>query len=457
MAFHSEFHMPGAFHEGGVHPGIFRAPHDGPPSASSSGYLPSRPTNDDYATPKRKRFNHDVSGGRPEGKSYTIAGRIDTPNGMISKEDDTMGDSMLSDGDYRKMLGTKRPRGGDVLESTEGATFNIPLSQQSQQQQTSSQGWGSFAVSVVGKIWQFCRPGSFRGFHAGAGQGYDLQPSVDDVSMLQDDIDHDPRQIPGRYPGAEWSEKENDVYINSRASTPTGPAVKRRQTTAPKDDLGKNWVMVNDAGVTNSRAGTPEASRRASHVLSPRNRNSTPSVTTGRRISTPASRRMAQRQSMAATPTATRDQERPQSSASFASQRSPSPSPTKISTPQPQPVFSTPKTTNSARRHRASNSIAATPTHRRTHSNATPSHRRTTSNASMASGNRGSQKHDSFESSPRLNDEARRLAAKRKKADEYADYRVTGLNHTVMDLIRQGQEALATKVDVEGNGWEDDD
>lgn len=368
-----------------------------------------------------------------------------------------MGESMFSDGDYRRMLGTKRPRDGEIMESTEGAMFSIPLSQQAQQQQTPSQGWGSFAASVVGKIWQFCRPGSFRGFHAGQDRGYDLQPSVDDVSMLQSDFGNDQRQVPGRFPGAEWTEKENELYVNSRASTPTGPAVKRRQTTAPKDDLGKNWVMVNEAGRASSRAGTPEAARRASQIPSPRNRNYTPSVTTGRRISTPASRRMGSRQSMAATPTINRDIERPQSSASFACQRSPSPSPTKISTPLPQPVFSTPKTSNSARRHRASNSVAATPTHRRTGSNATPTHRRTTSNASMASGNRSSQKQSSFESSPRLNDEARKLAAKRKKADEHADYRVTGLNHTVMDLIRQGQEALATTVNVEGNGWEDDD
>jgi len=457
MALHSEFHMPGAFHEGGVHPGIFRAPHDGPPSAASSGYLPSRPSNDDHATPKRKRFNHDVSGARPEGKSYSLAGRIDTPSAVADKDDDAMGESMFSDGDFRRQLGTKRPRDTSMLDSTDERMFRVPLAQQPQAQ-APTQGWGSFAASVVGKIWEFCKPGAFRGFHAGVGRGYDLQPSVDDVSMLQSDFDHEEhRQVPGRYPGAEWSEKENEAYANSRASTPTGPAVKRRQTTAPKDDLGKNWVMVSEAGRMNSRAGTPEAGRRASHIPSPRNRNYTPSVTTGRRISTPASRRMAPRQSMASTPTTNRDPERPRpaSSASFASQRSPSPSPTKISTPT-QPVLSTPKTTNSARRHRPSHSINTTPSHRRTTSNVTPSHRRTTSTASAATP-RGSQQQSSFEGSPRLTEEARKLAAKRRKADEYANYRVTGLNDTVMDLIRQGQEALATTVDVEGTGWEDDD
>jgi hypothetical protein len=61
------------------------------------------------------------------------------------------------------------------------------------------------------------------------------------------------------------------------------------------------------------------------------------------------------------------------------------------------------------------------------------------------------------ESSPRLDPEAKKLAARRRREEEYNDFRVTGLNKTVEDLIRQGQLALATKVEVEGNGWEDAD
>lgn len=63
----------------------------------------------------------------------------------------------------------------------------------------------------------------------------------------------------------------------------------------------------------------------------------------------------------------------------------------------------------------------------------------------------------SFEASPRLDPEAKKLAARRKREDDYADVRINAFNKTLQDMIRQGQEALATKVSVEGDGgWEDE-
>ena len=64
--------------------------------------------------------------------------------------------------------------------------------------------------------------------------------------------------------------------------------------------------------------------------------------------------------------------------------------------------------------------------------------------------------------SPRLTDEARRLAAKRKMEERDADVRIAAFNRRLQDMIRQGKEALGTTVDVEmegpgEGGWEDDE
>jgi hypothetical protein len=478
MALHSEFHMPGAFHADGVHPGIFRPPDTSPNSPASSGYLPDRPNqaNDEHANPKRKRFHDDFSTrirdqktrdgpaldtfGSPavtKASTYMFAGQLDSPSQAPRFSNDMLEESMFSDSDYRRMLGTKRPR--DEIDPN-GSIFGLsPLAQQQQQQQqqdghSNSQSWGALAAigGVVGRIWQFCTAGTFKGFHAGGGRGYDLRPSVDDVSMLQDEShdNFDQRETaPGqRYPMAsgDWPEKNfEETYTESRASTPTAPAPKRRQTAAT-DDLGKNWVMIKDPNAPGgSRPGTPDArARRTTGTFqpSPRNRNHAPAVTTGRRISTPAARRsIGHRPSLASAPTVT-TAERPASSASFASPRSPSP--TKTTNATATASFSTPPT-HSARRHRNTASFTTTPSHRRSHSGASTAPSRVA-------------KTESFQSSPRLDPEAKKLAARRKREEEFADVRMNAFNKTLQDMIRQGQEALATKVSVEGEEmWEDDD
>ncbi len=73
-------------------------------------------------------------------------------------------------------------------------------------------------------------------------------------------------------------------------------------------------------------------------------------------------------------------------------------------------------------------------------------------------GGSNSSKGDVFQSSPRLDPEAKKLAARRKRDDDYTDVRMNAFNKTLQDMIRQGQEALATKVSIEGEGaWVDED
>lgn len=65
---------------------------------------------------------------------------------------------------------------------------------------------------------------------------------------------------------------------------------------------------------------------------------------------------------------------------------------------------------------------------------------------------------EKMQTSPRLDDEGRQLASKRFATEKRNYSRLDRLNAELQGLIRQGQEALGTTVDVdmEDEGWEED-
>lgn len=59
--------------------------------------------------------------------------------------------------------------------------------------------------------------------------------------------------------------------------------------------------------------------------------------------------------------------------------------------------------------------------------------------------------------SPRLDDEGRQLVTRRFAVQKKNDSRLDRLNEELQGLIRQGQEALGTKFDVDmDESWEED-
>ncbi|PNP81710.1 hypothetical protein FNYG_04736 [Fusarium nygamai] len=465
MTIPSHFHMSGGFNREGVHPGLFRPPIS-PSSSTSYGYASpySTATPDGQAT-KRKRPCHDISRSqefrfqddsdrngyfgtpvaqmRNEEMRYQLAGQLDTPSSGPFNSG-ILDESMYSDTDYRKALGSKRTH--DDIDHGAGPTqlFNLPP------QPTQSQGWGSFAFStiggVVGRVWEFCKTGSFRGFQAGGGKAFTMNSGrVEELDQTLFESQH----LPGRFPPSQedyFNQRQSDNAEqggNSGASTPTAPHPKRRHTDT-KDELGRNWVMVSDEKPAEPEPKPEPPLRRPSYRPSPRSRNSGPSMTTGRRISAAPSARFSsastpgQRRSTTSRPTsrlshaAASPSPRPASTASFAS-LAPLASP-RIESPSriPQPTRSTRRSTT------ISSPITKPSTHRRSHSN-----------ASVASG------RTSAEASPRLTAEAKHLAARRKMEERDADVRINAFNKQLQDMIRQGREALGTTIEVEGN-WEDD-
>ncbi|KAE8350893.1 CoA binding domain-containing protein [Aspergillus coremiiformis] len=91
--------------------------------------------------------------------------------------------------------------------------------------------WSRAVLGVVGKVWDFCWSGAFRGFYAGGGRGYSLTAGDPSVSS-----DHD------NHMWQPTTEKHHPSSVNADAhdwseSTPLAGEY-------PDDDLHHNWVVV---------------------------------------------------------------------------------------------------------------------------------------------------------------------------------------------------------------------
>ncbi|KAG5928901.1 hypothetical protein E4U53_002561 [Claviceps sorghi] len=513
MTLSSSFHMPGAFHTDSYRQGLFCPPAS---SASSSTYA-QPPRSSGEALSKRKRAREDIRhfefastrgdgalfdhgelnnnnpstllvspAGRhvaQSGRSYILAGQLDAPSGG-PVDGELLAESTSSDTDYRKALGSKRSRDDLDAAQTSGPTslFHLP-----QHPKPPSTGWSTLAFStlgdVVGRMWEFCKTGAFKGFHAGGGRGFEppsgqaVLPAngagaIADLSRHSHDNhdgDQGQQRIPGHFPEGDCYHDQGanaEFKLRGGASTPSVHSAKRRQTAA-MGELGRNWVVVEDGESVEDTSGisTPRRSSYSSSSL--RNRNQGPSAVTGRRISSPSHRRTSGRladaapyrapprtpifntftgAATAASPPCTAEHSRPGSSASFASPRhaSPTKSAGMTSTIAASIASPTPGTSATPRGHRRRRSTNG--------SQQILTHSRTQSGASTAS-SRGAA--DDVENSPRLTPEAKQLAARRQREERDTDVKIAAFNKQLKDMIRQGKEALGTTIEVDGEGGED--
>ena len=621
--------MPGAYHFDtsgapgqALNAGLFRPP--GSPSTSSSVYNLAKSSGSLYSdlsmanTPvpgaKRKRTRPEVwrgstpmadwADGAAEAADddrsnpashqirYTLAGQIDTPGGAAPPlEVGALEDSVYSDIDYRRALGSKRQR--EDADSPREEPLTRPYSNQlpipdaaapTARPEPNAGGWSAFALSalgeVVGKVWEFCTAGAFKGFHAGGGRGYEIDQGrvsatireagdtenggedredhqghqghqdreyreVEDVAQNGQDgrpwcNEHDiptlqteespPMALPGSFMPAISPEPDyaplypvNNSETSSPDSTPR-PAPKRRQLNGEHEELRQNWVMVSepsphpppDPGKRRSFVPTPSAPSRTTPMHRPQNlRYSAPTAASNsRRMSipvsrlngaspsvTPASRRTSLRISHACSPSfpprppSAFSHSRPSSSLSTtpgsggSGSRIPVPSqppglgpnPFALSSAAPTGSKITNTTTSRPSSRQSAIPSPAHGLHRRTQSSLssapnTPARRRGAGSTGSAFGglnHRGAATStpveravpavaadDGAASSPRLDAEARQLAERRRAAERDADVRMEAFNKQLMDMIRQGREALGTSVDVEmdmSGGWEDDE
>ncbi|SPN98487.1 uncharacterized protein DNG_01532 [Cephalotrichum gorgonifer] len=492
----SHFHIPGSFEPhtlSGVHPGVFLPP----TSPSGSTYLPATSILPEAPAPKRKRAETREStptSARDSGAGrYVLAGQIDTPGG-VGAGSEGLGESVFSDVAYRRRLGP-----GEKEQTAE-----------------ERDGWKKAAIGaiggVVGRVWEFCSGAAFKGFYAGGGRGFAMagQEEREEGTPLQtlparngwgSEAETRNFEVPAATPSrtfeaderrrldlnpARTFEPDDGRVRDSPDSTPSHHTAKRRHIN---DEVGRNWVMVDDPG-RRSRTGTP---------LGRRNRNSTASASSARRINVPVSRlgsgyppkstakspagqaRRAtahSRVSHAGSPGLSAREP-----ASFATQRSPV-----------YPEFEQPRASSRAQlspsRSQFSPSRTPLSPSRIPLSAGRMGHRRAESMTGASGGRKGHARTGSLSDvglspvlsppsssappgagtgsvgrksvgSPRLDPEARELAARRAKEERDADVRIAAFNARLKDMIREGREALGTKFEVEvegddGDAWMDD-
>ncbi|PWY73563.1 hypothetical protein BO70DRAFT_364452 [Aspergillus heteromorphus CBS 117.55] len=85
--------------------------------------------------------------------------------------------------------------------------------------------WSQTVLGVVGKVWDFCWGGAFRGFYAGGGQGYTM--TAEEASV----------QLPS-------TEKETVHFTPTLHPHKEGPTTPLPGQYPEEEDLNRSWVMV---------------------------------------------------------------------------------------------------------------------------------------------------------------------------------------------------------------------
>ncbi|KAI2618001.1 hypothetical protein GGS26DRAFT_575120, partial [Hypomontagnella submonticulosa] len=408
-------------------------------------------------------------------RHYVLAGQIETPNGAPTTDiKDAMEESVYSDVDYRRALGPRDSPAEAALRS-----INDAIMRSSPPRATQTNGWGSVALStiggVVGKVFAFCKAGVFRGFYAGGGRGYEIRTPPRQQSPYNGQVwcnEHDVPTLPSFETNTApieipYADNPPPYYEQGTPESTPPPAAKRRHIGegVSGDELRRNWVIVQEPAL---KPRPQSMASRAPTGNAPQQQQPFPPVLR-RRISRPVSRAntpgFARRQSsrISHAGTASLSHREP---ASFASPRAQSPaapytpsrSRSRIPVPsRPQsPTDFSPVRISQQASFIPSPSVHPKRSHRRNHS--------TLSAASVASGRvkRRDSVQDLKDGSPRLDAEARNLAARRLQEEMETDMRMNDLNDRLRDMIRQGKEALGTRIDVEDDvrnrgvdPWED--
>ncbi|KAK5721621.1 hypothetical protein LTR15_006210 [Elasticomyces elasticus] len=329
---------------------------------------------------------------------YTLAGGMDTPGLLAMTEaeqaDSFHGRSRRDDSAAAAYNGRDIVTGPLARERNGVARIlHLPASPNGEGSKT----WTGLAFSLVGKVFTF-GTSVVKGFYAGGGAGYDLNLHLKDSPLRGILLS---REVVGTPVPGSWQEDGEFLgdfeQDNTMAAVGSGlrPGNKRRQTGEG------SWVMV----------GTPDLEGEVEGQISPRRKAATS------RIARPSASRASSRRSLAPLP---RRQSSYTNAGAGAGYSAGSPVPTA------QGVMG-------AQERRAS--VAPTRTHSR--------------HGSLSNNNHNNN------SRPSSAAEAEKILRRREKHDRKADAAMSDMSRKLGDLIREGREALGTRVDVEGEGEDD--
>ena len=356
---------------------------------------------------------------------YQLAGGMDTPTAASSHEDERP----YPETGYRRSLSDIEERKGqantgrDSFDQTEGPSY-FALEREANGRgrgypDQRGNGWSRGAISVVGavvvKAIDFCKAGAtlFTGFKAGGGQAYKVNNDFNSVARFEAveneqnwesekpghfDGEREGTPVPGRFPEEDFIP---DYLDNATPDeSPVRPSKRRQVSGGFRDEeIAKNWVVV-----SNSPARPPPPSPRPRALPRPSLRPNLVSRQSMLPASRPASRAglvstarrsIVPRSSHAGSPAMNS-----RSSASYASPRSPVPS-SRI--PRASPMRDVKRAVESP-----------------------------------------------------VEAETRQWKALKKREDREADESIRRLDAQLKAMIREGKEALGTKVEVLDDDMEDD-
>ncbi|KAI4151941.1 MAG: hypothetical protein LQ340_003197 [Diploschistes diacapsis] len=418
---------------------FFASPRTPSTTTQRTSFFPPAPTTDYSAIPRssnpsnisRKRPRYDRSESSiysPDNMSpaplvnsnYRLAGGLDTPTAEAKRV--ALYNDPTPDGPFRRgpaFASTNEPKdyfhnyAGENTDRLPGRDSNgrapapVPFSAKA------STTWGSMMFNLAGKVWDFCTS-NFRGFHAGGGTGYSFgssQPTPVRPSPLQ------------RMESSGWihvpeATSDNDYDIN--------PRVSKKTKTSHTSDLRDSWVMIGSPSRNRSREPSPSISYRRPSTPTFPNASSAPTRRTPSAIPRP---------SLFLRRDHTANSARPASSAGLRS-----PQPGSPSAPSARPG-----------QHRRSSSFNSHLGHKAKDRRQPNVGRPATPNA--GSGSDEVQRRES----PMARQTAQYLEGQRKR-EAKEDRELSKLSRRLEDLIRQGKEALGTRVEMETHDeWSDGD
>ncbi|KAF2403434.1 hypothetical protein EJ06DRAFT_579478 [Trichodelitschia bisporula] len=216
---------------------------------------------------------------------YNLAGGLDTPTALRAKATDEDRNEFRRDAGFRSSwdlnagsldTSAMRPSTPPPRHSSVALGPTTPPRERHSRRRSctpsgprSPGGWTALMAAIAGRMWEFCKTSAFRGFYAGGGRGYALKPGANDSAVSWQDLADSSTSLLPLVP------REVPVEINSRStpipghypsSSPTAPSPDSRP--APKrihTDSSQGWVVVSHEGKDDrrSRESTPRlASRR---------------------------------------------------------------------------------------------------------------------------------------------------------------------------------------------------
>ncbi|KAL3457485.1 hypothetical protein BJX64DRAFT_268734 [Aspergillus heterothallicus] len=121
--------------------------------------------------------------------------------------------------------------------------------------------WSRAVLNVVGKVWDFCWSGPFRGFYAGGGRGYSLDPPQPSAQGIDENL------------SPNTSSPSSSAIVIPSTEKEAGTLPGEYPLDAREADIHGNWVLVSPReGATATSFGSPSARPRSRRAHVPRGR-----------------------------------------------------------------------------------------------------------------------------------------------------------------------------------------